>query len=114
MDEDLLRLEAVLGNFPDHRALPDVEELLAAAGLDAGVLDDERARKLLLDALTTRPHGHLDSVRVVATEVELLVLEVAELTAALRAGVADRLALLRIDGRLSWAEQRLRQLQGEL
>lgn len=114
MDEDLQRLEAVLGEFPDHRALPDVEELLASAGLGLEVLEDERARKLVMDALSTRPHGHLEGVRAVSTEVELLVLEVRELTAALRSGTLDRAGLDRIDDRLAWARQRLSELQDEL
>lgn len=114
MDDDLGQLEAVLIALPDDRALPDVEELLAEAGLDASVLADERARKLLLDALSTRPHGQLDKVRAVNAEVELLVLEVRELTAALTAGRLDAERLRLVDERLAWARGRLAQLRAEL
>lgn len=96
VDEQLQRLESVLEAYPDHRALPDVEVVLRAAGVPAALLvEDERARKLWVDALVTRPLGDLDEVRVVAAEVELLVLEVRRLTATLRRddlGAAEHLA----------------------
>lgn len=109
VDEDLQRLEAVLGRQPDHRALPDVDQLLAEAGVDASLLDeDDRARKLLADAIITRPFGDLADVRAVATEVELLVLEVRQLAATLEAGGPMSGVL---EDRLMWARKRLTELR---
>ncbi len=116
VDEELQRLETVLGAYPDDRALPDVDDILAEAGIDARVIEeDERARKLLLDAVTTRPFGSLDEVRRVATEVELLVIEVRQLAASLRQ--PDGLDASRrehVDQRLTWARRRLQQLLDRL
>jgi hypothetical protein len=114
VDDDLLRLEAVLAKYPEHRALPDVQTVLDEAGVDASALLDERARKLLEDALFTRPHGRLDSVTSLVSEVEMLVLEVRELTAALRAGSFDAEGFEHVDHRLAWARRRLADLRGEL
>ncbi len=85
VDEQLQRLQEVLEGYPDDRALPDVDAVLRAADVPASLLlDDERAHKVWVDALTTRPFGDLQDVRVAAAEVELLFLEVRQVTALLR------------------------------
>lgn len=76
----LARLEDVLLALPEGRALPGLDTLLAVARIDLDVLADDRARKLLAEALLTRPFRHLDSVLEVRTEVELLTFEVEILT----------------------------------
>ena len=72
-DEALGRLEDVLLGLPFDRAVPDLDDLLAAAGVDHDVLRDDRVRKLLHEALVARPFGSLAAVQRVRTEVELLV-----------------------------------------
>ena len=101
VDEALARLEDTLLALPFDRAVPGLAEILGQAGVDRSLLArDERAWKLLHEALVARPFGDLDEVRRVRTEVELLTLEVELLTERLadastppeEAGrVADRL-----------------------
>lgn len=76
----LARLEDVLLALPEDRALPGLDTLLTRARIDLDVLADDRARKLLAEALLTRPFSHLDTVLEVRTEVELLTFEVEILT----------------------------------
>jgi hypothetical protein len=114
-DEAFTRLEDVLASLPLDRAVPDVEEVLARADADAELLHrDERARKLLHEALLARPFGSLESVQRVRTEVELLTLEVEVLTERL----ADReLAghdLTRTTDRLREVRARLDELRDQL
>jgi hypothetical protein len=113
-DEALGRLEDVLLGLPFDRAVPDLEELLSAAGVDRDVLRDERARKLLHEALVARPFGSLDAVQRVRTEVELLTLEVELLTDRLadRRTAADELTRSR--RRLDAIGTRLTALRGQL
>ena len=80
-DRALARLEDVLLATPFDRALPDLEELLDAAGVPMQLLRrDDRALKVLHEAVVARPYGELGSVHRVRTEVELLTLEVELLT----------------------------------
>jgi hypothetical protein len=113
-DEALGRLEDVLLGLPFDRAVPDLDELLGAAGVDRDVLRDERARKLLHEALVARPFGSLDAVQRVRTEVELLTLEVELLTDRLadRGTAADELTRSR--RRLDAIRTRLTALRGQL
>jgi hypothetical protein len=113
-DEALGRLEDVLLALPFDRAVPDLDELLGAAGVDRDVLRDERARKLLHEALVARPFGSLDAVQRVRTEVELLTLEVELLTDRLadRGTAADELTRSR--RRLDAIRTRLTALRGQL
>lgn len=104
MDDALVRFEDVLLALPYDRALPDLEDLLARAGIDAELLwRDERARKLLHEAIVARPLSTVDAAQRVKTEVALLTLEVEVLTERLttetdhrsRAALTARLAEVR-------------------
>ncbi len=114
-DDELFRFEAVLASQPDDRALPELGALLDAAGVDESLLVvDERARKLWVDALTTRPFGELSAVREVATEVELLVLEVRSVTSTLRRTDVDEAERRAAGERLAWVRARLAELTEQL
>lgn len=114
-DEALARLEDVLHALPFDRAVPDLDELLAAAGVDEDLLHrDERARKLLTEALLARPFGSLDAVRPVRTEVELLTIEVEVLTDRLRDPALDAGTYRRTGDRLAEVSERLEELRGQL
>ena len=78
-DRAVSRLQELLEQLPRSRALPDLDALLAQAGTDRSLLADERARKLLDEALRDRPLSSLEEVRVLRTEVELLTVEVGVL-----------------------------------
>jgi hypothetical protein len=85
LDAALVRFEDLLLSLPFDRALPDIASLLASAGVTEELLRrDERAMKLLHEAVVARPFGELGAVQQVRTEVGLLTLEVELL--------ADRLA----------------------
>lgn len=75
----LTRLQDVLDRLPSSRALPALDQLLHLAGVTPEVLEDERARKLLSEAIAHRPLAAVEEVRVLRTEVELLTVEVAVL-----------------------------------
>ncbi len=88
-DEAVARLEDHVLALPYDRALPGLAELLDAAGVDRDLLRvDERARKLVHEAILARPLSDVDEVAARSAEVELLVLEVAVLTEDLRAARA--------------------------
>ncbi|GGI09122.1 hypothetical protein [Egicoccus halophilus] len=115
VDDALVRLEEVLLELPFERALPDLDDLLARARVPAELLRrDERARKLLHEAILARPFASLDAVQQVRTEVELLTLEVEVL--------ADRLGRVGLDGtdrqravaRLAEVRRRLDEVRAEL
>ncbi len=100
----LQRLQDVLERVPADRALPDLEHLLALADAQPELLDDERARKLLAEAIAHRPLSAVEEVRVVRTEVELLTVEVGVLAERLcdpglavddRRELVERLARIR-------------------
>jgi hypothetical protein len=114
-DEALARLEDVLLALPYDRAVPDLAEVLARAAFDRSLLlADDRAMKLLHEALVARPFGSLDAVQQVRTEVELLTLEV-ELLTERRADprTADE-EHARISRRLGDVRARLEELRGQL
>jgi len=95
-DRAVSRLQELLEQLPRTRALPDLDALLAQAGADRSLLADERARKLLDEALRDRPLSSLEEVRVLRTEVELLTVEVGvleERLAETNLSTADRQAL---------------------
>jgi hypothetical protein len=95
-DRAVSRLQELLELLPRSRALPDLDVLLAQAGADRSLLADERARKLLDEALIYRPLSSLEEVRVLRTEVELLTVEVGVLEERLAdptLSTADRQAL---------------------
>lgn len=76
-DEAVARLEEVLAAHSFDRPLPPVEQLLAEARMDPAVLaDDERALKILSEAVLARPLSTVEAVQAVRTEVEFLAVEV--------------------------------------
>ena len=114
-DDALVRLEDVLLALPFDRALPDLDELLRRAGVNDEVLrHDERARKLLHEAIVARPLSSLDVVHQVRTEVELLTLEVEVLADRLAQPGLDRESFARATDRLRDVRRRLDALQREL
>ncbi len=76
-DAALARLEDLLLTLSSERALPPVEEMVQRASLPPGFLrEDDRARKVLLEAIAARPLSDVHEVVRVRTEVQLLTLEV--------------------------------------
>jgi hypothetical protein len=113
-DEALGRIEDVLLRLPFDRAVPDLEDLLAAADVDHEVLRDERVCKLLHEALVARPFGSLDALRRVRTEVELLTLEVELLSDRLAAPGTSPDEVAGSSRRLVAIRARLAALRGQL
>lgn len=113
-DEALARLEDVLLGLPFDRAVPDLAALIAAAGVDEEILDDERALKLLHEALVARPFGSLDGVQRVRSEVELLMLETELLTDRLADTATDADEVTRARTRLAEIRDRLAELRDQL
>ncbi len=112
------RLEEHLHTLPYDRALPDLDTLLHDAQVERDLLRrEERARKVLHEAILARPLADVDTVAMRATEVELLVLEVQVLTQTLRdaAGrtldTATKDAAGRAAARLTWIRGRLEELR---
>ena len=111
----LVRLEDVLRALPFDRAVPDLAELLARAGIGEELLRrDDRAYKLVHEALLARPFGNLDVVQQVRTEVELLTLEVELLTERLADQTSDRSTVERAVARLTAVRLRLDELGNQL
>jgi hypothetical protein len=110
-DEALGHLEDILLGLPFDRAVPDLATLLTAAGVDEDVLQDERALKLLHEALVARPFGDLDGVQRVRTEVELLTLETELLTDRLAAASTPTDEVDRARRRLAEIRLRLGELR---
>ena len=114
-DEALGRLEDVLLALPVGRAVPDLHELLARADVDEDLLRrDDRALKLLHEALVARPFGSIDAVQQVRTEVELLTLEVDLLTDQLHDPTTSRADAARVTRRLAEVRTRLDELREQL
>ncbi|TVP69737.1 MAG: hypothetical protein EA340_06765 [Nitriliruptor sp.] len=104
-DRAVSRLQELLEQLPRTRALPDLDALLAQAGADRSLLADERARKLIDEALRDRPLSCPEEIRVLRTEVELLTVEVGVLEERLtdpNLATADRAVL----------QARLRRIRG--
>lgn len=113
-DEALQRLEDLLLTCPVDRALPDIDRIVEEAGLPEGFLrGDERARKLLRDAVHARPLSSLDEVARLRTEVELLTLEAGVITERLRDRTHPR-DRARLHERLARIGQRLDEVRREL
>lgn len=101
-DDALMRLEETLQGYPEQRALPDLPTILRDAGVTQEfVLGDDRAAKVLSEAVLARPLASLQDVEQRRTHVELLSMEVRLLTerlqdpAASPGGVAAAVARLR-------------------
>lgn len=113
-DRALVRLEDTLAALPLDRAVPELHEVLAAAGVDAEVLADERAGKLLHEALRARPFGSLDAVERTRVEVELLTLEVDVLAERLADPATAPDVRVRAAGRLDEVRTRLDEVRNQL
>jgi len=107
-DESLARLEDFLLAYPLSRALPDLDGIARAADVRvAFIRGDERAHKVIHDAISARPLGTPEGVDNVRTEVELLAMEVGLLTERLRDASAPRQELEHASARLSALRRQL-------
>lgn len=115
IDEALARLEDVLLSLPYERAVPDLADVLARAEVDRSLLArDDRALKLLHEALVARPFGELDVVQRVRTEVELLTLEVELLTERLSDATTSPQEAGRVATRIEEIQRRVAELRTQL
>lgn len=115
MDDSLARLEDVLLSLPYDRALPSLTTILRMAGVDADILRlDDRAAKVLHEAIVARPLSARDDVAGLRTEVELLTLEVGVLTEQLADPRTADDQVERAEARLAVVRQRLREIQRDL
>ena len=113
-DDALVRLEDVLLALPFDRALPDLDDLLERAAVTPDLLRrDDRARKLLHEAIVARPLSTLDVVQQVRTEVELLTLEVEVLTDRF-ASATDARSRAELGRRLAEVRARVEDIRGNL
>lgn len=111
-DEALNRLEDVLLRYPFDRALPDLATILRDAGVGEDLLrTDDRATKLLHEAIVARPLSSLDAVAQLRTEVELLTLEVQVLSDRLVDPATPEAELARASARLTVIRERLAELR---
>jgi hypothetical protein len=114
------RLEEHLAGLSYDRALPDLATILRDASAPERLLfEDERARKVLHEAILARPLSSHEAVEQRRVEVELLTLEVSVLTTTLRRATGsdrgeDHEAVTRATTRLGWIRSRLGQLRAEL
>ena len=80
-DAGLARLEDVLLAAPLDRALPDLDDLLEQAKVPLSLVQhDERALKLINEALLARPFATRDEVARTRQHLEMMALEVEVLT----------------------------------
>lgn len=111
-DEALARLEDVLIQYPYDRALPDLTRILADAGVTEDYLhSDERALKVLHEAVVARPLASTDAVSRVRTEVELLTLEVRVLAERLVDPATSEDEARRVRSRLARVRGRLAEVR---
>lgn len=109
------RLEEHLAGLPYDRALPDLETILADADVPSSLLrQDERARKVLHEAILARPLASHAAVEHRRVEVELLTLEVSVLTATITRSADDAPEARRAVERLGWIRTRLEELRADL
>lgn len=114
-DAALARLEDYLAAYPADRALPDLDTLLRDAGVPEEFLrQDERALKVLHEAVLSRPLSSHDAVARVRTEVELLTLEVEVLTERLRDPATGDAEVAQARTRLEEVRRRLEEIRAEL
>lgn len=114
-DEQLTRLEDALLAYPYDRALPDLATILRTAGVGPELLRrDERAAKVLHEAILARPLASADLVARRRTEVELLTLEVEVLAERLEDPSTSEADTARVAARLAAIRRRLTELRAEL
>ena len=115
LDAAVSRLEDVLLALPFDRALPDLSELLDRSGVPPELLRrDERALKVLHEAVLARPLAQHHEVQQLRTEVELLTLEVEVLTDRMLAAGTDTSTLAAAGDRLDEVRHRLEELRDRL
>lgn len=115
VDIALSRLESALSNYDLDRALPALETILRDAGVGRDLLhEDDRAAKLLHEAILARPLSSLEAVERVRTEVELLSLEVSVLRQRLDDPRLDEEELTSIQERLAAIGESFRDLREDL
>lgn len=114
IDRAVTRLQEVLEQQSPQRALPDLDQLLAAAGADRSLLEDERACKLLQEAVRQRPLSSVEEVRVLRTEVELLTVEVAVLQERLTDTAIEGVQRQELLARLARVRRRCQQVADQL
>lgn len=115
LEEALVRLEDVLHAYPYDRALPELAVILDAAGVGEDLLRaDDRAAKLLHEAILARPLSSYDAVTRAQTEVELLTLEVGVLQERLTSPDVAPGQVERVRTRLDRIRQRLVEVRSQL
>lgn len=115
LDVAVARLEDVLLALPYDRALPDLADILAAAGIsEADLRFDDRALKILHEAVVARPLASIDQVATIRTEVELLTLEVRVLTERLEDPATSRPEAERASRRLELVREELDRVRRQL
>lgn len=111
----VVRLEDVLARLPFDRALPDLGTILGLADVPVSLVDqDERARKVLHEAILARPLSRPEVVGRRRDEVEVLLLEVGLLVEVLEAaadGSVDPERAARARERLDGIRTRLGELR---
>lgn len=101
-DLALTRLEDVLLGLSFERALPDLDTILSEAGVTSELLlADDRALKLLHEAVVARPLSDRDEVASLTTTVELLTLEVRVLSERIADPSSDLASVRAASARLS-------------
>lgn len=114
-DAALARLEDVLLATPEDRALPDLEVILARAKYPAELLRrDERALKLLNEAVLARPLSSREEVSATRTHLELMTLEVEVLTARLTDPATEPDVIQRSRERLGVLREELEEIRRKL
>ncbi len=114
-DEALERLEDFVNSYPPDRTLPDLAVIAARAQVPRRFLrQDERARKVLLEAIAARPLSSLEQVGRIRTEVELLILEVQMLAERLASSGLTREQMREVGARLDDVRNRLAQIRTQL
>lgn len=114
-DEALASLEDVLHGYAYDRVLPDLATILGDAGVSEDFLrSDERAIKVLHEAIVARPLASVDAVGELRTEVELLTLEVSVLADRLADDATSTEEAARATGRLGEVRRTLDQLRRHL
>lgn len=115
LDAALGRLEDLLLSLPFDRALPNLGEILAQAGVTREQLrSDDRTWKVLHEAVVARPLSDIDEVAALQTEVELLTLEVGVLTERLQEPTVGRDEVRRADRRLDDVRRQLERVRRQL
>lgn len=115
VDVALARLETTLAEYALDQALPSLDAILEAAGVTRELLrEDDRAVKLLHEAIVARPLSTLEAVARVRTEVELLSLEVSVLRDRLVEPELSEAEVAGIEERMAEIEQALAELRTDL